>query len=370
MGREKVYPVFLPQWGCPHQCVYCNQRASTSGVRGLAVREDGLASVEDRIDGMAREAGIREAPGELAFYGGTFTALPAEWIEKLLRRAGGYVDGGLFSGIRFSTRPDALPRHVCDLLSRYPVRTVELGAQSLSNEVLHRSRRGYGAGDVVAAVSRVRERGWKLGLQLMSGLPGDSRDRFLGSVREAIRLAPDFARIYPTLVLKDTLLAHWRSSGSYAPLTLEEAVEWSAAALEMFRAGGIPIIRMGLHPDPELLKPGVILGGPFHPAFGYLVKVRWWRDRIDRWCAERDDVHNARRVTLRMAREVVSELLGPSRENLSHWRIRWGWAHVQVEPMADWPSSRFELCLAREQTGAAQNGIPQSGDARRIDEDR
>lgn len=364
MGRVRVYPVFLPQWGCPHQCVYCNQRATTAGAADLWAREEGLASVQDRIDSLAREAGSRGAPGELAFYGGTFTALPAEWIEKLLHGACAHVDGGLFSGIRFSTRPDALPKHVRDLLSRYPIRTVELGAQSLSNEVLQRSRRGYGAGDVVEAVRRVREMGWKLGLQLMSGLPGDSRDRFLDSVRDAVRLAPDFVRIYPTLVLRDTRLAHWQSSGSYAPLSLEEAVEWSAAALELFQAGGIPVIRMGLHPDPELLKPGVILGGPFHPAFGYLVKVRWWRDRVDRWCAERDGVHHGRHVTLKVAREVVSELLGPARENLAHWRIRWGWAHVLVEPMADWPSSRFEVCMETRDAGTAHAGIPQAGEAR------
>lgn len=364
MGRVTVYPVFLPQWGCPHQCVYCNQRAITSGARDPEAREGGLASIEDRIDGLAREAGIRGGPGELAFFGGTFTALPGEWIERLLRRAGGWVDGGLFSGIRFSTRPDALPRHVCDAVSRYPVRTVELGVQSLSNEVLHRSRRGYGAGDAVEAVSRVRERGWRLGLQLMPGLPGDNRDRFLGSVRDAMELAPDFVRIYPTLVLKDTLLAQWQSSGSYAPLTLEEAVEWSALALEMLQARGIPVIRMGLHPDPEMLKPGVIVGGPFHPAFGYLVKVRRWRNRVDRCCVEREGVRNARHVTVKVAREVLSEVLGPSRQNLSYWRSRWGWAGVLVEPMADWPSSRLEVCLATEEIGAARDGIPRSGESR------
>lgn len=343
MAKCKIYPVFLPQWGCPQQCVYCNQRSSTSGAGAIEAGESMLAVVEDRIVSLAREARVRNAPGELAFYGGTFTALPGPWMEKLLHKASGYVESGVFSGIRFSTRPDAVPRRICRNLSRFPVRTVELGVQSLSDDVLLQSRRGYSAGDVARAVGRIRESGWKLGLQLMPGLPGDNCGTFLESVKAAVDLSPDFVRIYPTLVLRDTTLSHWLSNGKYVPLTLDEAVDWCTAALEQFEAHGIAVIRLGLHPDPGLLKPGVVLGGPVHPAFGYLVRVHLWRDRVDQWFIGNDRKLGSDRAVLRVAHQALSEVLGPSRENVSHWRRRWRLADLRVEGVPGWPPGRFEV---------------------------
>ncbi len=357
--------MFLPQWGCPHQCVYCNQGVAAPAAGKGAAGEGGLASVKERIAGLARDARLKGLPGELAFYGGTFTGLPGAWLESILFTAGLFVEDGAFSGIRFSTRPDALAPEVLEILDRHPVRTVELGVQSLSEAVLQRSRRGYGAGIVREAVRRVRLKGWRLGLQLMPGLPGDSRRRFMESVRGALDLSPDFVRIYPTLVLKGTILADWLAAGEYAPLTLDGAVEWSAAALDLFCDAGIPVIRMGLHPDPELLKPGVIVGGPFHPAFGYLVKVRRWRDRVDRWCAGLDLASEGRRAVVRAPREAVSEVMGPGRENLAHWRTRWGWAGIRVEAMSDWPPHRFEVFAETGAAGADPDGGFQDDDARR-----
>lgn len=354
MGRMRIYPVFLPQWGCPHQCVYCNQRASTSGGGGHVEREEGLASIRSSIVGLASEARRQEVPGELAFYGGTFTALPWRWLEAILGGALPFVEEGLFSGIRFSTRPDAMSSEICDRLAGYPIRTVELGVQSLSDDVLRRSRRGYTAETVGVATRLVRERGWSLGQQLMPGLPGDTRERFLESVSGVMALAPDFVRIYPTVVLRNTALARWLASGDYRPLTLEEAVEWSAEAYDWFFGAGIPVIRMGLHPDPELMKPGVIIGGPFHPAFGYLVKVRWWRNRVDAWCIDRSRTCRGERMTLRVARSIVSEVLGPARENVSHWRDLWGFHSIVIEPMANWSPGRLEICAE----SGKESGVP------------
>jgi histone acetyltransferase (RNA polymerase elongator complex component) len=274
--------------------------------------------------------------------------MPWRWIEAILGGALPFVEEGIFSGIRFSTRPDAMSSEICDRLAGYPIRTVELGVQSLSDHVLRRSRRGYTAETAGGATRLVRERGWSLGLQLMPGLPGDSRERFLESVSGVMALAPDFVRIYPTVVLTNTALARWLASGDYRPLTLEEAVEWSAAAYDRFFGAGVPVIRMGLHPDPELVKPGVVIGGPFHPAFGYLVKVRWWRNRVDTWCFDRSRTCRGERMTLRVAGKIVSEVLGPARENVSHWRNLWGFRSIVIEPMANWPPGRLEI--------AAENG--------------
>jgi histone acetyltransferase (RNA polymerase elongator complex component) len=343
--KTTVYPVFLPQWGCPHQCVYCNQRVSTSEKGGAQVGEGDIAPIRSRIDRLAEEARGKGVPGELAFYGGTFTSLPLDWLETLLNGVLTWTREGTFSGIRFSTRPDALSSDMCSFLDRYPVQTVELGVQSLSDDVLRRSLRGYSAQTVVGAVRRVRERGWTLGLQLMAGLPGDTRQRFLESVDAAMDLAPDFVRIYPTVVLKETLLAQWQATGRFRPLTLEEAVEWCTAAYDRFLSRGIPVVRMGLHPDPELLKPGVILGGPFHPAFGYLVRVRWWRNRIDHWCMHQERSFRGKKMVLSAAREVVSEIVGPGRENVAHWETRWGWTGIGFELTADRPGNHFEICV-------------------------
>jgi histone acetyltransferase (RNA polymerase elongator complex component) len=334
--------------------VYCNQRASTSTGVGGPEREGSLDYIHERITRLASEARRLGIPGELAFYGGTFTALPLEWLEALLHGALPFIEEGLFSGIRFSTRPDAMSPAICEMLGGYPIRTVELGVQSLSDEVLRRSRRGYTAQTVVAATRLVRERGWNLGLQLMLGLPGDSRERFLESVTGVVALAPDFVRIYPTIVLTDTVLAHWLAAGRYRPLSLDEAVEWCAMAYDRFFEEGILVIRMGLHPDPELLTPGVIVGGPFHPAFGYLVKVRWWRTRVDGWCIGRNRAFQGERIVLRVAREVVSEVLGPSRENTSHWQNLWGCDGIDIVPMANWSPARLEAFTK----SGIESGVP------------
>jgi len=213
--RKIIYPIFLPHAGCPFKCVYCNQNAVVGAVPAVDVPEKdrtgaGGPSEETAVSAIrlhAEQAHSSGRAGEVAFYGGTFTALPRETLVKILDCAAAFAAAGLFTGIRFSTRPDCLDEEICGLLSAYPVSTVELGVQSLSDAVLDASGRGYSAAQVPDAAARVREHGWSLGIQLMAGLPQDSRDRFLDSVARAISIGPDFVRIYPTLVLKDTRLA-------------------------------------------------------------------------------------------------------------------------------------------------------------------
>jgi len=261
-------------------------------------------------------------PGEIAFFGGTFSALPPALIESILAAASIHVERGIFTGIRFSTRPDCMGDEVIDLLSKYPVRTVELGVQSLSDHVLQRSRRGYCVKSVRDSAKRVRNAGWDLGIQLMAGLPGDTPDTFAESMHLAMELAPDFFRIYPTLVLEGTALADCYRKGSYAPLSLDEAVTWVAAAYASALGAGIPVIRMGLHSDPSLERPGVILAGPYHPAFGHLVISRWWRDRVDREFASFAEITGTETI-LRVPHGRLSEVIGHERSNLHHWKSRW-----------------------------------------------
>lgn len=357
--KQRIYPVFLPHAGCPFQCVYCNQRLVTSGgAAGFSAQRvlTGFQSQFDCLLDAARRCGGE--PGELAFYGGTFTALSEDLLRAMLERVSPWVEQGVFSGIRFSTRPDTMSSPVCRLLRAYPIRTVELGVQSLSDAVLSASRRGYRAQVVRESAARVRTHGWQLGIQLMPGLPGDDRQNFLHSVAATIALRPDLVRLYPALVLPETVLARWYRQGRYRPLGLERAVAWCAAAYGAFRKAKIRVARMGLHADPELQKPGAVLAGPWHPSFGYLVKVRWWRDRVDAWLeghlnpaagwqpsAAAEGLAEPvadRRLTIHAANHLISEVLGPQRSNIRHWRERWHLRQVRVQGEPAWPAERLD----------------------------
>ncbi|MGC9196473.1 MAG: elongator complex protein 3 [Syntrophobacteraceae bacterium] len=337
MRPEKIiYPVFLSHAGCPFQCVYCNQSVTVScgGPEG-----DIALFVQSRLADYASRVRFSGLCGEVAFYGGTFTALPLGLVEEILASASVFVKEGIFSGIRFSTRPDCLDTRVVAMLARYPVSTVELGVQSLSDSVLDKSSRGYRSQTVFEAAKRVKLKGWQLGVQLMAGLPGDSCELFLHSIRKAIEIGADFLRIYPTLVLEGTVLARRFREGLYAPLSLEQAVVMLALAYDVALQARVPIIRMGLQADPELEKPGAVLAGPYHPAFGSLVKSRWWQDRIDARLAAMGELSGTE-IVIRVAPNQVSDAIGNRRANLHHWQSKWG---VNARVVGDPNSTEVEI---------------------------
>ena len=323
--RQIIYPLFLAQAGCPFRCVYCDQTQSvTADPQGVG----GSAWVE-RVHALARCARERHRPGEFACYGGTFTRLPRALMTAILTVARDQVEGGAFTGIRFSTRPDALTSEILEALAPYPITTIELGVQSLSDRVLAASRRGYSAATVGRAVARVKERGYRLGIQLMIGLPGESAADFRATVADTLALAPDLVRIYPTLVLTGTVLADWYADGRYAPLTLEQALDRACDAYAAFRRAGIAVARMGLHADPQLARPGVVTAGPYHPAFGYLVKVLWWRRRLTEALADRRG--DQADLVLRVPTRQLSEVLGARRGNLEQLRRHLDMPRLEVK---------------------------------------
>ncbi len=325
----RIYPIFIPHLGCPFQCVYCNQNAVTdAGLAGCSKEEISPVIIE-KIARLAEDSKRSNHPGEISFYGGTFTALPTSIVRDLLDAASYWVGKGVFSGIRFSTRPDGITPDICSLLEAFPVSTVELGVQSLSNHVLKEARRGYAAETVLEAARLVRERGWTLGVQLMPGLPGDSRARFMETVSGTVAMRPGLVRIYPTLVLEGTRLFEWLQQGLYKPLSLDEAISWCVEAYEAFLQVDIPVARMGLHADPELEKPGRVQAGPHHPAFGYLVRVHWWRDRADRRLQTMSK--GSGRLKLVVPSRSISEVKGPALCNLSHWKEKWLLDEVTVQ---------------------------------------
>jgi histone acetyltransferase (RNA polymerase elongator complex component) len=349
--KKIIYPIFLPHAGCPFQCVYCNQNAVTSNC---TPENDPLAIAGSCLGKFAEDISNSGAVGEIAFYGGTFTALPTNVLQSILRMTSQFVRNGIFTGIRFSTRPDCLGTRVCEVLSAYPVKTVELGVQSMSDRVLSAGRRGYDRQTVLEAAEQIKNHGWALGIQLMAGLPEDTLEIFLDSVRATISICPDFVRIYPTLVLNGTLLADWFASGSYRPLSLDDAVKWVADAYDMFISAGIPVIRMGLHSDPALEKPGVIAGGPHHPAFGQLVRCRRWRDRVDGEFAGMTGLTGCN-VSLYVPSNLVSDVIGPGRSNIRHWKSVWKLRNLKVIGRQRDGSKELEMSFTGTEDGGVSN---------------
>lgn len=263
--RRLIIPIFIPFGGCPHQCVFCDQKGIT-GSSALPGLDDVKATIETYLSTW-KGKGEKEA----AFYGGSFTGLPVDVQKGYLEAAGAFVTSGRLDSLRLSTRPDYIDEKIIALVKEYFVATIELGVQSMVDEVLKASGRGHTARQTSEAVCLLKASGIKIGLQFMPGLPGDTRDTVIRTVNEIIKLAPDFVRVYPSIVLKDTPLHKMYLAGEYRPWELEEMVEVCFEAKRLLDNAGIPIIRMGLQTTDELMES--IVAGPFHPSFRQLVEA-------------------------------------------------------------------------------------------------
>ncbi len=266
MARKKqlIIPVFIPFAGCPHRCIYCNQQSITS-TSGLPAMEE-VEEVVRRHLSTWKGGGIKE----LAFYGGTFTALPHTLQKRYLECARRLMEEGAIDSVRISTRPDCVDKGTVEFLCSYGVKTVELGAQSMVDEVLELVERGHTAADTIEAFKVLRAADMTVGIQIMPGLPGDTEDTVLETAQQVVALSPQLVRIYPALVIRDTPLERLFSEGSYTPWPLEKMVRICARLYRLFTAEGIGVIRMGLQPTEGLVKS--LISGPFHPAFGDLVR--------------------------------------------------------------------------------------------------
>jgi len=262
----KIYPVFIPHAGCPHRCLFCAQDRSTSHADVPSAE-----AVGRWLETVLPEQGA----GEVAFYGGTFTSLPEEQQTLYLDTATCHIASGRVSGIRISTRPDALDARTLARLSDAGVTTVEIGCQSFNDAVLANSGRGHTAVDNLSSVQACQAAGFRTGVQLMPGLPGGDGEEAMRSLQQAIGLKPTFLRIYPTVVVEGTELAELWRAGAFTPWPLDRAIDLCADMLLLCRKHGVPIIRLGLQSDPQL--EANLLAGPYHPAFGQLVRSRLWR---------------------------------------------------------------------------------------------
>jgi histone acetyltransferase (RNA polymerase elongator complex component) len=259
-----IIPIFLPYMGCRECCLFCNQKAAaTELLFPSALRK----WVEESLQRIPFNKNDRKK--QIAFYGGSFTAIAKEDQACYLKEMQPFIDSGLIDSIRISTRPDALDEETLCLLKGYGVKTVEIGTQSMIDEVLTLAKRGHSSEDTISAILRLKRQEFEVGIQLMIGLPGDTLDRFLQTLDRMIALKPDFVRIHPTLVLKGAPLEkHWRA-GEYSPLSLNEAMQWLKKGILKLESSGIPVARVGLQPTEDLERN--LLAGPYHPALRQLV---------------------------------------------------------------------------------------------------
>ncbi len=307
-NTSMIIPFFIPHSGCPHQCVFCNQK----NIAGKAKPIDPVQVPRMITEYLASHT--TDKPVQVAFYGGSFTALPFDIQTAYLAAIQPFINSGQIEGIRLSTRPDCITETILALLAEYHVTTIELGVQSMDENVLKHSGRGHTASDTVNAISLIKSHGFKLGLQLMPGLPGDSSACFMATISTVIKLKPDFVRIYPCLVIKDTPLEDLYASGRYMPLSLDAAVLLCREALERFEQEGIDVIRIGLQPSEELERSGTIIAGPYHPSFRQLVESSILLDNMR--SVLRNRTERTERVTFQVNPKDLSSAIGQHRTNI------------------------------------------------------
>lgn len=315
--KHITIPVFIPHYGCPHHCVFCNQWRVTGTGTGVTPE-----SVHETINRYLSSVPVSVEKIELAFFGGSFTAIPAGEQESFLSVARLYVDRGIIDSVRLSTRPDYIDHARLELLKEYGVRTVELGVQSFSDEVLKASGRGHDSSHAAAAISMLKEYGFRTGAQLMPGLPGDTFSTSIMSVLRTIEFMPDDVRVYPAVVLKDTMLEKMYHEKKFIPLTLEEAVELCSVMYGMLHEKGINIIRIGLHPVES--GSGHVIAGPYHEALGFMVKSRYRRgilESVIRTGTEGMDC--IKKLSLLIPEKLKEEFIGMKRENILYLKKKY-----------------------------------------------
>ena len=254
--------LFVPHMGCPHQCSFCNQKTISGSVKELTP-QDVTATLRKAVND-----GVDPQSTEIAFFGGSFTAIPREYMVSLLEATKPFIDDGCFCGIRVSTRPDAIDEGILNVLKEYGVTSIELGAQSTDSEVLLLNKRGHTREHIINASRMIKAYGFSLGLQMMTGLLGDTEEKSLETCEDIISLQPDTVRIYPTITLEGTCLGEMYKKGEYKPQSLDDAVNICAKLLMRFYENNIKVIRLGLHSGGNVEEG--YLAGPYHPAFGEL----------------------------------------------------------------------------------------------------
>lgn len=324
--------IFVPHIGCPHLCSFCDQR-TISGAQH-APTGDEVREVCSRALSEVKEP----QNTEIAFFGGSFTAVPRDYMIELLSAAYEFVGEGKFSGIRCSTRPDCIDIEVLGLLKKFGVTSIELGAQSMDDEVLELNERGHSSQDVADAAELIRAFGFELGLQMMIGLYGSTPEKEWETVEKIAGLSPDTVRIYPVVVLKNTRLGELLISGEYKPFSFDKAVEIASAAMVMFEGSGIRVIKCGLHAS-EFVEQDMV-GGFYHPAFRELCEAMIYRHNIE-FALKNGRVGSE--AVIAVNNRCISKAAGQKRSNIVYFKEH----GVNIKIVGDEEIPKYECELRR-----------------------
>ncbi|MDE7288184.1 MAG: radical SAM protein [Oscillospiraceae bacterium] len=320
--------VFIPHMGCPNMCSFCNQHTISNSS----------APSPQEVGAMLEKACERlpEGKAEIAFFGGSFTAIGREYMTALLEQAYPYVKSGKVCGIRCSTRPDCIDKDVLEVLKSYGVTAIELGAQSMDNNVLSANQRGHTAEDVRKASALIKEYGFELGLQMMTGLYKSSPERDVETAEKIAEIKPDTVRIYPVVILGGTKLGELYKSGEYVPYSFETAAEICADMLEMFEQKGIRVIKLGLHASETV--EGEMLGGFYHPAFREICEGILFRREIEK------QTEAGKNYIVYAAPNAVSKASGQKKCNIEYFSQK----GISIKIMQDKSLKNREIITKKE----------------------
>lgn len=314
MKKEYIIPIFVPHLGCKKCCTFCNQRKISGETKQVTAKD-----VTDTIEYYLKNFKDEENYVEVAFFGGSFTAIDKLKQEELLSAVQPYIKSKKVDSIRLSTRPDAIDKPILKMLKKYHVKTIELGVQSTNNYILERCKRGHDFEDVEKASKLIRFNGFNLGHQMMVGLPESSEKDDIQTAKDIIKLKPKMVRVYPVLVIKGTELEEEFNRGEFVPLTVGQAVERSTEIVKLFNQKRIQVIRVGLQNTDTITdiknKESEVIAGPYHPAFGQLVEDAIWYDRI---------VNEIKKINAKVVRveieanpKNINNIVGHKKENIN-----------------------------------------------------
>ena len=309
--KKRIIPIFVPHRGCPHDCIFCNQKKIT-GVSTDVTSEDVRNIIEEYLPTIDKDASV-----EVAFFGGSFTAIDEDIQNDLLEVAKEYVEKGLIQDIRMSTRPDCISEDILNRLKEYKVSIIELGVQSMDKNVLIDSVRGHDTEEVIKSAKLIKENGIKLGLQMMVGLPSDTEEKCIATARKFIELKPDCVRIYPTLVVKDTGLEVLLNKGEYKPFTLEQSIQIVKKLLALFYVNNINVIRVGLQATEDIQVGKAVVDGPHHPAFRELAESEMIKDYLI-YIAKKYNIEKD--ITVKTNKKNVSKIIGNKKSNSTYMK--------------------------------------------------
>lgn len=306
--EQYTIPIFIPHKGCPNNCVFCNQKKISGQLTDVTAQD-----VEDKIEEYLKYYSNSKKKIEVAFFGGSFTGIPIDKQIEYLQVANSYVKKGLVGAIRISTRPDYINRNILDTMKKYNVKTIELGVQSMDNEILTLSKRGHTALDVVNASKLIRDYDIELGHQIMIGLPGSILKSEVYTIKECIKLKPQQLRIYPVYVIADSELYSMYENSEYKPLSINEAVKRCKAVIHECQKTEISIIRLGLQSTDEITAKNSQLKGPVSDNLAEYVMASLVKDKIEKEIKDRkiDDG----KLIINVLKKYVSICIGPKKIN-------------------------------------------------------